>query len=360
MRANEFITENPIGELSTWLQQQSIGRKMKDRANAQKAKLPLIAKQVQKLLASRVAQIATSNVEDKKQELAKQVMSVMSRSTKVDIEGNPELFKDSMDALLSAITADANGVASNSQVRTLITDIVDKSFSVKMSGTNRMDKFKQELAAGLKAGKDPEDALNDAAESSGLDPDDFDTSTMPDVGTGPATPVPSGPIDPNAGEGSVYYEDLITKVKEHLAANPAKFSNRDTAAEFVDAQLEDNGVEDPEVRDAIVDAIMHDKDMPFNLGFEEEFRALVYSPNGTRFKQGDDVDNTAYVKHKGMWTRWEIGARSNWRFMEKITSKRDLAGLIDLAKKATSDMTPLTFRQDDVEGSQNLYRVSAR
>jgi len=348
MRANEFITENPIGELSTWLQKQSIGRKMKDRSKAQKAKLPLIAKQVQKLLASRVAQIATSNVEDKQQALVDEVKSIMARSTKVDIEGNSGLFNDSMDSLIDAIIADPNGVASSKHVRAFISDVVNKSFSVKMTGQASLEQFNKFFQAGRRDGLSDEDAAKNAAEKSGYDPADIDTSTMP---TGTQT---------NTTASGVDIAELVEKIKDHMIENPSKFTNRDTAAEFVEYQLEINKLENNEERDAIIDQLMNDEDMPFKLELGGEFRALVYSPSGTRYKQGDDADNIAFVRKDSKWSQWEIGPRSNWRFMKRVTSKRDLSGLITLAKQATSDMTPLTFRQDDTEGQTNLYRVSAR
>lgn len=177
----------------------------------------------------------------------------------------------------------------------------------------------------------------------------------------------------NAQDDVSTSERWATKFKEivtdYILQNPKEFPNDeegiDKAATFVDRQLEANKAEEAldsqEQIDDLKDSIMQDPNMPWNYKPETEFRALVYSPGGTRYvKDAISGENNAYVRNQGQWSRWKIGPSSTWKFQELLTDPKIIKQLEVAADEKSTDIVPLTFRQDDVEGKEDYYRVTSK
>jgi len=127
MRANEFIVKEGPGD---WMQGQVIKRKQTDQAKAQKANIPKIAKQVQEILASKVAGFLKTNTSNQGQtsdNLAEIVTQVLKKTLKVNVEN--DAFNNGLDLIKSQVEANPTNIATNSSITSGIADILSTSFS---------------------------------------------------------------------------------------------------------------------------------------------------------------------------------------------------------------------------------------
>jgi len=361
MRANEFIVEEgPVSKLGGWMSRQSVERKQMDKEKAIKRNVPKIVTAVQELLSNYVADAPQEQINDI-------VIAVLAKSTKVDLESNADLFAKPIQDLLNTISTNPSEIESSGQVRKLLTDIIGKAFTLKHSPKYTNAAALKYYKAQRKEGKSKEEATAATVKKYDVEPEDIGApgDERPSA-TGRKYPETPTTEVPERTETGMDVSDLITDLQDFLKADPKTYADDEDTLAVIKQHLEKDevGLPNVDVRDAIIDEIMSDPNLPSSPAvFDDEFRALVHSPNGLRHKKdGDgDGDNVAFVKHKGKWSRWHIGERSSWRLIDKkITSERDLKSLFNLDQAGSTALQPLMFRKEEIEGAKNLYRVSTR
>lgn len=319
MRANEFVVEksNTFDKIGNWANKQVIDRKALDKAKVRKKNVPEIAKQLHQILAAKASKLANNP-----DQIKQMVIDTLSKSLRVNVAQHNEEFGNSVEKVIAALTGSPASIQSDGMFK-LVQDVVDKSFDV---GDQRDDDEEDEVEPEIEPEVEPE------------------------------------PEEPKA-ENSETVADLIDALKDYMIHTNPEDTMKATEADrrdFIRRELVNHGIKDEEQQEDVIDELMNDTDMPFNLALDPEFRGLVYSPKGTRHVKGGIEENIAFVKSNDKWSQWAIGPNSTWKYKEVVSDRQEIRQLESLARATTGDVIPMTFRQDETGGVKGMYKVSSR
>lgn len=339
MKANEFLTEASVTD---WFGKE-IGRlEQKDINSRIKRVLPSMISNIQQSVAEKVNKLQQDpSIGDSKKNslLPKVVQQTVSSLLKTRFGKDDE---EDLKTILSVAQSNPVGLADDESVRSAIQNVIVRVVKDPEFFKTDDDDDKK---------KKPEDDEDEqAADDQAVDDEDDEEADADQA-------------DDDSGD---FVGDFKDGIKDFILTSPGELDVRDQDAVVkfirhnIDKHEEGLGFTSEDEKDNLVDEIMADPDMPFNFKPSEAFRGLVYSPNGIKYTKDDSTANVAYVRASGDWSRWEIGPRSAWRYMEKVVDFDLVKSLETLSRQATGDLVPLSFRHDDVEGQENLYRVTTR